>query len=174
MSSDTDFDAAFTILLGKAQGVIVPTGPPVPTPITGTGGTTVVETTRPATVVFEFSGGGTTLNTLTQSPAFAEIPFSSTIVYAHMYAGSNTGAPVAVSATIDVEVAPLGAFGSGIPLAGSGNNPALAAQSSATISTSGWLGIAVPLDQGDSLVARLTSFSGSATWVSLTLQIRPT
>lgn len=172
MSVDTTLDTAFTTLLGKAQGTI--TGTVVP-PSTGGGGGTVItggsSDTRPASVNFEWSGGGATLNLNNVDPIKVSIPFPCSIAAARLCAGDGQGHPVSVSASVDVEITQFGSFGSSTALQGSGTIPRLQSDAISNCDMSGWH---TNLVASDWLIARLASFSGSATWVAFELVLQPT
>lgn len=177
MSVDTTLDIAFTTLLGKAQGTSTGTGSVVPIPTTGggtsgTGGTSgsTSSTALPVSVNFGWGGGGSTLTANGADPVKASIPFPCTIAAARLCAGDGQGHPIAVSASIDVEVTQFNTFGASVPLQGSGTIPRLQSDSVANCNLSGWQ---TNLVAGDWLIARLASFSGSATWVALELILQP-
>lgn len=172
MSFETEFDQAFTILLGKAQQNVsqtVPSTTPAPTPGGGTsgGGTTI--TTGTYVVAFEWGGAGAALQSTTADPILVEVPDSGDIVWVHLYAGNVSGAPSAVSATIDLQRTAFGSFGSSTSLSGSGTPPRIQSDSIANTSLSGW---STHLNAGDTLIARLTSFTGLATFLVLILRVR--
>lgn len=127
-------------------------------------------TPRPATLNFQFSGGGTAPVTTTTDPILLEVPWPGEIRWAHMYAGDINGQPVAVNATIDVSITRLSTFGGTLPLYGSAI-PTLTAASTADLVVTTWIKNLLP---GDALIARLMSFDGLATWVSLNLLLYPT
>lgn len=126
---------------------------------------------RPATINFEWSGGGTALVATTCDPILVEVPFDSNIVWAHLYAGDANGRPIKVTATVDLQLTQLAAFGVTTALYGTGATPSLTVQSSADTPVVGWQ---ANLITGDAIVARLATFTGLATWLALTLQLRPT
>jgi hypothetical protein len=165
VSYETDLDTAFTILLGKAQGTITQAGPPV------SGGGTTVYVQNPATINFGFSGGSSALTTGSVTPFLVEVPFAAHIVWVHMYAGDAAGAPVAVSAVVELHVTSLDAFGGSSNLWGTGSPATMTSASHVDISLSGWQ---LDLDAGDTLIARLASFTGTAEWLALTMQLKPT
>lgn len=162
MPYETDFDTAFTILLGKAQGTIAPTPTPIPT-TTGGGGTTAVAVATSYIISFHFSGSASAL------PVLTEVPDAGEIVWSHVYAGGASAQPVAATTTIDLQRTSWATFGGSSPVYGSGSAPGLAADSVSNTSLSGW---STHLAAGDTLIGRITSFSGSATWVSLILRVR--
>lgn len=161
MPYETDLDTAFTILLGKAQGTVTPTPTPVPTPTPGGG--TVTATTY--TLNFLFGNGSSALTASGQNPLLCEVPDSGEIVWAHLYAGNSVAAGVNVSATVDL----WRTFGTLSNIYGSGTKPTLSAQSSANMSLVGWF---PHLDAGEQVIAKLATFTGSATWLSLVLRVR--
>lgn len=165
MPYETDFDTAFTILLGKAQNTIAPTPAPVPSPGTGGGGGSTAPAIATSYVIaFQFSGG------LTAVPALAEVPDPGEIVWVHVYAGGTSAEPVAVTATIDLQLTRWETFGGTTPIYGSGTPPRLQADSISNTSLSGWL---THLSAGDALVGRMTEFEGDAnSWVAMMLRVR--
>jgi hypothetical protein len=162
VSVDADLDKAFALLLQKAQPY--KTDPAV----------------RPLTVNWTFSAGGVGLSATAVSPMLVEIPYPCTIVWAHMYAGTQTGVLAAVtSAVVDVIMTQLDAPSRFAHLYGSGTIPTLTSLSVTDLNLTGWH---TNLIAGDTLIARLQDFSAptpSATvpvisWLSLTLLCRPT
>lgn len=175
MSVDTTVDTAFTTLLGKAQGTTTGTGSVVPPPLPvvgGGGGTTGGGSVSllPVTVNFEWAGGGAVLVPSSLDPIKVSIPFPCTIAAARLCAGDGQGHPAAVTATLDVEITQFGSFGSSRALQGSGTAPRLQSDSVSNCNLSGWQ---TNLVAGDWLIARLTSFSGSATWIAFELVLQP-
>lgn len=175
MSVDTTLDIAFTTLLGKAQGTTTGTGSVVPTPTPGGGGGTVTTgggttDTRLVSVNFEWGGGGAPLVLANADPVKMSIPFPCTIAAARVCAGDGVGHPVSVSASIDVAITQFSTFGSAVSLQGSGTVPRLQSDSVSNCNLSGWH---TNLIAGDWLIARLSSFTGSATWVALELTLQP-
>jgi hypothetical protein len=159
MPYETDFDTAFTILLGKAQGTISP----APSPTPGGGGTLVPAATS-YVICFQFNGG------LAASPMLVEVPDPGEIVWAHLYAGGTNGEPATVSATVEVQQSRLETYGGSTPVHGSGSAPSIASSTSGDASLSGWH---THLSAGDSLVGRVTAFSGATTaWLALVLRVR--
>lgn len=168
MSADSVLDQAFTTLLAKAQRPLLDataTAPPI----------------RPATINFEWTGAGSPIAVAVDPISFAsspaavdpilvEVPFACTIGWAHMFAGDAAGNFQTADARVDVRLTQLG-LGSSVSLSGTGAGPALSGVGAAILDLEGWQSNLVV---GDILIARLTSFSGSATWVALTLQLLPT
>lgn len=163
MPYETDFDTAFTILLGKAQGTGVVAGPVAPP------SSTPVAQSSSYTVPFLFLGGGSALSTSTQDPLTVEVPDPGEIVWVHMYAGNPTAQPVAVTATVDLQVTRWETFGGSTPVYGSGTPPRLQSDSVSSANLAGWF---THFDSGATLIARLTAFSGSATWILLLVRVR--
>jgi hypothetical protein len=97
------------------------------------------------------------------------VPDPGEIVWVHMYAGTSTATPVAVSATVDLQVTRFETFGGSTPVYGSGTPPRLQSDSISNASLVGWF---PHFDSGDTLIARLTAFAGSATWISLVIKVR--
>lgn len=170
MPYETDFDAAFTTLLGKAQGRITPISPS-PTPGPGTGGTgSITPTNNAASVYMNFDGAGQVL--LAGMGGIPTLPTGAfTIVGCHMAAGIWNArdlllSPMSVSASVDIRIASTGQWGGfSRPLYGT-TRPTMTNQSEAFISTVGWI---TQLQPGDMLAYVLTSFSGTATVMTLTL-----
>ncbi len=156
MSVEGQLDQAFTTLLAKArqraeeQAGITP---------------------RTASIIFEWAGGGLPLVAANTDPVLIEVPFDSTIVWAHMYAGDAAGLPVAVTATVAVAFTLLSTFGAQSALNGTGLQPSLQADSIRDVDLTSWH---TNLLTGDTIIARLASFAGAATWVALSLQLRAT
>lgn len=164
VSIDSVLEGALTTVLVKAQRALAE--PAV----------------RPATINFEWSGGGIPIpvavdpitlasGPTTLDPILVEVPFPCRIVWAHMYAGDAAGNPIAVTASADVRLTQLLTFGGSVPLSGTGTPPGLQADSIADADLTGWQ---LNLTTTDTLIARLTTFTGTATWVALVLQLRPT
>lgn len=134
----------------------------------GSGGTTT--SPRPATLNFMFSNGATALSALVMGPLLLEVPWPGSITWAHMYAGDVYGQPVVVTASISLNITRITTFGGSSSLTGA-SVPTLTDASSANLSTTEWVRNLLP---GDAIVARLISFTGDATWVSLNLLLYPT
>lgn len=168
MSVDSTFDAAFTTILAKAQGTIVIGGSGGTS--TGDGGGVIIPTatTSLVTVNITFSGGGSALPS-SGLPGVVEIPGPLTLVWVHLFAGSEAGAPVAVTSEVELQLTTEGSFGSSSPIYGS-TRPRLVADSVASPDLSGWTR---NFTTGDAIVYFLHSFSGTATWLTLTMQMRP-
>jgi hypothetical protein len=163
---ETDFDTAFTILLGKAQGTIT-TDPGTVTPPSSGGGGTIAPTSY--VVAVQFGGGGAVLTTSGSDPRIIEVPDPGELVWVHMYAGDANAQPVAVTATVDLQRTRLSTFGGSSPVYGSGTAPSLSGSATADMSLAGWF---PHFESGDTLIARLTSFSGTATWVAMMIKVR--
>lgn len=162
MSFETDFDTAFTILLGKAQNTITQTVPSTP-PVT----TTPTVVTSAYSVVFQFGGGGAALTTAAD-PVLVEVPDAGDLVWVHLYAGNAAGVGVSATATLELT---RGAYGS-VPtgtMNGGGAAPSMTAASFADMSLAGWT---THVAAGDALRARIVTVSGTATWLSLIVRIR--
>jgi hypothetical protein len=170
MSFETDFDSAFTILLGKAQGTLTLEPAPAPAPVTSSGGgTSTVPAPTSYTVPFFWPGGGAAPVPAAFDPLVVEVPDPGEIVWVHLYAGDVNGQPVAVTTAIDLQVTRWESFGGSSPVYGSGTVPRITADSSANVSLSGWF---THLEGGDALIAKMTSFSGTATWVAMNIKVR--
>lgn len=167
MSVDSTLDTALTILLGKAGG----SGAGGTTIPTGGGGVVVPSSgTGLSTVTVSFNGGGFPLPTAGGLPGIVEIPGPLTLVWVHMFAGAEDGAPVAVTATVDLRLTSEGSFGGASPIYGT-VLPRLQSDAVASIDIGGWRR---NYNTGDAIIYRLASFSGFATWLTLTMQMRPT
>jgi hypothetical protein len=118
-----------------------------------------------------FSNGSAPLTALTMGPLMLEVPWPGSILWAHMFAGDVSGQPVAVSATVTLNITRVTTFGGLLPIHGITSIPTLTAQSSATLDTTDWVQNLLP---GDAVMALLTSFVGTATWLSLHLLLYPT
>lgn len=164
MSFETELDTAFTILLGKAQGTVTQTVPSTPAP------TPVTSDVTSYTVVFPWSGGGLAIVASACDPLVVEVPDAGEIVWCHVYAYSFTGTPVSVTAALSLAKTTYGdGLGSTTSVSGSGSAPGLSAASQASPSMSGWN---THLDAGDTIIGRLTSFSGTARGVAMVLKVR--
>lgn len=161
---DAVLDSALTTLLVKAQRALVE------------------DAVRPITINFKWGGGGIPLTVAvdpitlasgarTTDPDLVEVPYPARIVSVHMYAGDGAGAPVAVTATVDIQLTQFLAFGASIPLHGTGAAPRLQLDSISDTDLTGWQ---LNLTGTDTLIARLTSFTGTATWVACIVKLRPT
>ncbi len=153
MTVDSTLDQAFTLLLAKAQQRIPQPG------------------LRPGGIDFMWGGGGQAITLATMDPLLVEVPFPSRLVWAHMYAGDGVGQPSLVTATIQVKLTSVASFGTSIPLSGTGTAPNLNLQSASDCDITDWQ---LNYDTGDTLIAYPTVFTGAATWLALTLQLRPT
>ena len=165
MTYETDFDAAFTLLLGKAQGTYTYTNP-TPTPA---GGGTPSAVATSYSVCFMFSGGGRALIAAQVDPILVEVPDDGEIVWVHLYAGDINAAPVAVTATVDLQITRWETFGGSSPVYGTGNPPSLQADSVGSPSLAGWF---PHFQAGDTLIARLSLLSGTATWIAMIIKVR--
>lgn len=166
MSVDSTLDAAFTTLLGKFTPGVTSTGSSGSSGSSGTSGTVAIE---PVTVCITFSGGGLALPSGGGLPGVVEIPGPLTLVWVHMFAGDEAGSPVAVTASVDLRLTSEGNFGGSTPIYGA-TLPRLQADAVASIDLSAWRR---NYTTGDAILYRLASFSGVATWLSLTMQMRP-
>lgn len=126
---------------------------------------------RPASIVFEWTGGGLPIVQANTDPVLVEVPMPCRIVWAHLYAGDVVGNPVATTATVNVQLTSLTTFGASTPLYGSGAIPALVSDSATNLDLTDWHRNLVTTD---TLIGRLATFSGAATWLVLVLQLRPT
>jgi len=102
-------------------------------------------------------------------------PGSFRIIGAHIAAGiwSTTDlalSPINVSCTIELQLAQQGSWGGGsIPLYGEGARPGLSNSAEAELDITGWI---VDLQPGDQLPYVLSEFVGTATVVTLTLDLK--
>ncbi len=158
MSVDSNLDRAIALILQKANR------PGIDPAI------------KPLTINWTFSAGGSAVVTTACAPLLVEIPYPCTIVWAHMYSGVQTGgfSPV-TSAIVDVIMTQLDTPDRYTHLYGDGTIPTMTSASTADLDLTGWH---VNLITGDTLIARLQTFSAPTTpivsWLSLVLLCRPT
>ena len=171
MPYETDFDAAFTILLGKASSTTIIGGNgtgtgtgPVPIP-----GGTGLQQPPAVTLNYVWGGGQSPLIMSNMNPMLLEVPINGDLIYAHMYAGDASGRPSVVSASVSLLITNVGSWGAGALLSGSGVTPQLAGTAVGNPLTLNWRQHFVT---GDAVIAVPTAFIGQATWMALTLQIR--
>jgi hypothetical protein len=156
VSVDSVLDDAFTLLLAKARTRLPDEGlnPPLPT-----------------TININFDGVGLPLTV--NMAGLVEITFPCTILGCHIYAGTagSTGLqPSFVTATVDLLLSQQGTWASGAAtLYNTGTIPTITAAVETSVSITGWI---VNLQPGDLILWRLATFSGTATWMSVTLPIR--
>lgn len=151
VSVESVLEGALTTVLVKAQRQLAE-------PVVRTGG-----------LDYGWTGGGAPIVAIETDPQLLEVPFDCYIVWAHMYALDGTGDYISVNATAELRVR-QGSGGSSV-LSGSGSPPSLSAQSYSDISLSGWRrNLAI----GQTVTARLVSFTGTATVVAITMQLRST
>jgi hypothetical protein len=153
VSVDSVLDDAFVTLLQKSVTRIPEQG------------------VRPASINFGWGGGGTPLNVANLDPVLIDVPFPSRIIWARIRAGDATGAPVLVSATIDLRLSNFASFGGSTAIYANAGIVSITNATKLDLSLTGWI---VDLDIGDSLSAQVLSVATLATWLSLTLLIRPT
>ena len=149
---DATLDDAFTTILAKAQQQFE-------------------QVLFGATLNFIWPGGGQSLVLANLDPLSLEIPYDCRIVYATLRAGDANAMPVSVSATISLQLSTFSTFGAYTPVNVSGANPTLTSQSSNNCSLTGWH---VSLAEAESMTARVTAFTGTATWLWLAIKLRPT
>ncbi len=125
---------------------------------------------RPANIVFPWTGGGQPLTVTTMDPILAEIPFPGRLVWVHIWAGDAAGLPVPVTATFELQVTNLFAFGASLPLYGTGLPPTMDNVFATDLDLTNWN---MNLATGDTLIAYPLTFTGTATWLAITMQIRP-
>lgn len=165
MSFETDFDTAFSILLGKAVGVITPTGVTVtPTPVSD-GTTTTIATARVVDVPMVIGGRGTAL--ATSDHVFYRLGLNGTLtVLTWSLAGTVSGASIAGTITVDILV---GSTLATVATICGGNKPTLTAQaerSDQAPATDWTTSIADPRW----IMAKVISTAGALEVVSLTLR----
>jgi hypothetical protein len=155
-SSESQLDRAFGILLAKARQR-----------------EEQQRIAQPNALIMNFDGAGQALTVgMGGIPEIPEGAFR--IVGAHLAAGiwSLTDlriVPIAVTATVDIQLASQGSWGGGSrPLYGSAR-PGLSAQAEADISITGWI---TELQPGDILAYALATFTGAASVLTLTLTLR--
>jgi hypothetical protein len=153
VTAEATLDLAFTTLLAKARPNDLPAA------------------VRPATIDFIWTGGGQPLDATMMDPILVEVPFPARLVWAHMFAGDGTGGAVPVQATLDLRLTSLSAFGTSSPVYGTGSPPRLDSFAATNLSLDGWQ---LNFATGDALIAFPVTFIGTATWLALTLQLRPT
>lgn len=160
MSFETDFDSAFTILLGKAQGTLTvgSTPTPTPTPVTPT------STTRVVDVAFVIGARGTAL--AVNDHAFLRLGLNGPVtVVSWSLAGTVGGSSASGTITVDVLT---GLFFSGLSSICSANRPALTAQSErADQAPTNW---GTTIQDGQWIMAKVLSTGGTLEVVSLTLR----
>ncbi len=140
MSAETDFDSAFTILLGKAVGAITPTGSTVTPPTTTTGGTVTIPNT--VGVEYVIDGGTSAINN--GSAGGLIVPFNCVITGVVLQEFDGTTGSI----TVDIQGALPGASPSFSSLCG-GNTPHITSgRYYSDGSVSGW---STTLDRGDAL-----------------------
>lgn len=152
MSVDSVLDGALTTVLIKAQREVVE------------------RAVRPGGLDFGWGGGGQPLVATETDPMLLEVPFDSSIVWAHLYALDGAGDYTPVTASVELRIRTGGLGGSSF-LYGTGSVPALSAQGFANLDLTGWRRNLVT---GDAVTARLLSLSGTANVVAVTIQLRPT
>lgn len=158
MSFETDFDSAFTILLGKAQGTISTT--PAPTPVTAT----PAATTRVVDVAFVIGGRGTAL--AANDHVFLRLGLNGPVtVVSWSLAGTISGSSAAGTITVDV----LAGFSlSTVSSICTLNRPSLAAQAELTDQApTNW---STTIQDGRWIMARVLSTGGTLEVVGLTLR----
>lgn len=155
MSASATLDRAFADLLGKLRSEAA--------------GAALPPAAREATINITFSGGGSALPTAGLG-GVVEIPFPCRIVWAHMFAGNEQIQAVDVTASVGLWVGSFEAWPSGSPIWGEAQ-PSLSAASHANIDISTWI---TNLVTADILYYVITSFVGTATWMSVHLGIRST
>lgn len=156
MPYETDFDTAFTILLGKAQGTIAPTPAPTPTP-------TPTPTARVVNIPFYLGADGTTITTGKRITFRLGLNATVTVI-SWSIAGFVSGASTSGSIAVDVFAASsLGSLAS----ISNGDVPTLAPGTSLVEQdASGW----TPIPDPSWIQARVTSTGGTLHTVSLTLR----
>lgn len=159
MSFETDFDSAFTILLGKAQGTLTVTPAPVtPTPVTAT------PTTRVVDVAFVIGARGTAL--AVNDHAFLRLGLNGVVtIVSWSLAGTVAGSSASGTVTVDVLTS---SFFSGLSSICASNRPALTAQSERADQTpANWT---TTIQDGQWIMAKVLSTGGTLEVVGLTLR----
>ena len=125
--------------------------------------------THPITVNFHF-GGSTTAVTAGQT-GIAEIPCASTLLSCHIYAGTALFVPSAVTATVDLQLGQKNAWSGGVltPIH-NGTLATITALAEVEISLTDWI---IQFKENDIVACRLATFSGTATWLLVTLKLQP-
>jgi hypothetical protein len=167
MSVDTTLDTSLALIVSKARSGL--SSGTIPITSGGSSGGTVSSTARTATVNFEWGGGGSALSASACDPVLVEVPFASEIMWVHLFAGIASGAPVAVTTTLDLQLTRWASFGGSTPVYGSGTSPRITADSLGNMSLSGWF---VNMTSGDVLIARVLTFSGTATFLTMNILLR--
>lgn len=163
MSFETDFDAAFTILLGKAAGVITQTGVVVgPQPVTGD--TTGIVTPRTAGIEFVIGDGS---NVITTGPAGGlVVPFDCVITEVELQEFEGTTGSI----NINIQKGVAGSSPTFSSIVGSFPPTISGSRHYADASLTGWT---TDLSRGDVLkflVSTISSFKR----VTLVLYVRST
>lgn len=121
----------------------------------------------PTVISVNFDGGGQPL--VAGLAGLVEVTFPCRILSCHMYAGSTLIEPINVTATVDLRRGQQGIWSAGShPLYGT-TMPSMTAQAESSPSITGW---EVDLQPGDLIVYRLATFTGTATWLTLTLPVK--
>lgn len=164
MSFETDFDTAFTILLGKAVGAITPTGQPVIGPQPVTGGTTGI--TVPVTASFEFviDGGGSTITT--GSAGGLIVPFDCVITEVELQEFEGTTGSIVVA----IQKAIAGASPSFASITASSTPTISAGRHYSDAALTGWT---TTLSRGDAIKYLVSSVS-SFKRITVVLYVRRT
>ncbi len=163
MSFETDFDSAFTILLGKAVGAITPTGVLPTTPPTTTTTTTTGSAITSA-IEYVIDGGGSVITAGVAGGLI--VPFNCVITQVELQEFNGTSGSI----TVDIQGALAGNIPSFASLCG-GNRPHLTLSRHYSDSTlSGW---STTLDRGDAL-RYVSSAITSVTRVTVMLYVRRT
>ncbi|RPJ26591.1 MAG: hypothetical protein EHM35_14775 [Planctomycetaceae bacterium] len=161
MPYETDFDAAFTVLLGKAQGTLAPVGPvitPAPTPTT--------TTARVVDVAFVLGSMGAPVVVGDHSFIRLGLNAPATIVNWSL-AGTVTGASVSGSVAVDLKAGST--LATVVSITG-GSPPTLVAQAERreVAPTAGWN---ETLPDPTWLMASISTTGGTLQVVSLTLRL---
>jgi hypothetical protein len=101
-----------------------------------------------------------------------EVTFPCRILGCHLFSGiMTTGgpAPIASTASVYLGLASQGSWATGSQPLYAGTMPSISASAEANVDTSGWI---LELQPGDLIPYGLVSFTGSATFLTLTLPVR--
>ena len=172
-SASSLWEQTFTTILGKALRDATPPADPL--------------RARPATINFTFDGGGapvippevdpttptdpvlgeSALLTTTSSVQIVEIPWPCKVAWVHLWAFDAIGMPFTVTnALFDIWITQYFNFGGRIPMHGVGAQPVLAGVSKDDMNLTGWN---TTLNIGDAVQCRLSSLTGAATSLAVTI-----
>jgi hypothetical protein len=125
----------------------------------------------PSVILANFDGVGLPLTV--GMAAFAEVTFPCKLLSCHIYAGVanvTTGIqPVNCSASVELRIAAQGQWSSGSRTVYSGTRPTLTGAAEADVNITGWV---TSFQPGDVLTYVLSSFTGAATVLTISLPVR--